>query len=122
MPGRGGRRRNQEAGSAALRRIQARDSDEDRVTDAFRIRLLAEGRTPVEPTNRWTDLEAVRGDERLMCEAHGRGQPPRGPPSASLGRPRLVRSAPDCPEVTPDRTDAGARHPDRQPPWERRTW
>ncbi|MBB4897506.1 hypothetical protein [Streptomyces griseomycini] len=48
------------------------DSDEDRVTDAFRAWLLAEGWTPVEPTDRWTDLEAVRGGERLICEATGR--------------------------------------------------
>src|SRR5690606_13288910 len=43
-----------------------------RVTDALRVWLLAEGWTPVEPTDLWTDLEAVRGDERLICEAKGR--------------------------------------------------
>jgi hypothetical protein len=70
--GRGRLRRNEEADLAALKKILARDSDEDRVTDAFRTWLLAEGWTPVDPTDRWTDLEAVRGEERLICEAKGR--------------------------------------------------
>ncbi|MFC4500725.1 MULTISPECIES: hypothetical protein [Streptomyces] len=70
--GRGRLRRNQETDLAALRKILARDSDEDRVTDAFRTWLLADGWTPVDPTDRWTDLEAVRGSERLICEAKGR--------------------------------------------------
>ena len=69
---RGRLRRNQGADLAALKKILARDSDEDRVTDAFRSWLLSEGWTPVDPTDRWTDLEAVRGDERLICEAKGR--------------------------------------------------
>ncbi|WP_328504353.1 hypothetical protein OG828_44720 [Streptomyces sp. NBC_00457] len=64
--------RNPESDLAALNRILARDSDEDRVTDAFRTWLLAQGWTPVNPTDRWTDLEAVRGKERLVCEAKGR--------------------------------------------------
>ncbi|WP_432118423.1 hypothetical protein [Streptomyces sp. bgisy032] len=72
--GRGRLRRNQEADLAALRKILAPGSDEDRVTGAFRAWLLTEGWTPVEPTDRWTDLEAVRGDERLICEAKGRTQ------------------------------------------------
>ncbi|NUP41552.1 MAG: hypothetical protein HOY76_32135 [Streptomyces sp.] len=46
--------------------------DEARVTEAFRTWLLSEGWTPVVPTDRWTDLEAVRGVERLICEAKGR--------------------------------------------------
>ncbi|MFG2960402.1 hypothetical protein ACGF5O_42620 [Streptomyces sp. NPDC048291] len=66
------RRRDQESDLGALEKILARPSDEDRVTDAFRTWLLAEGWTPVDPTDRWTDLEAVRGDERLICEAKGR--------------------------------------------------
>ncbi|MFJ3723319.1 hypothetical protein ACIPYQ_12200 [Streptomyces sp. NPDC090045] len=70
--GRGRLRRSREADLTALRRLLARDSDEDRVIDVFRTWLLAEGWTPVEPTDRWTDLEAVRGDERLICEAKGR--------------------------------------------------
>ena len=45
--------------------------DEARVTEAFRTWLLSEGWTPVVPTDRWTDLEAVRGAERLICEAKG---------------------------------------------------
>ncbi|MFF9656942.1 hypothetical protein [Streptomyces griseoluteus] len=69
--GRGRLRRNEEADLAVLRKVLARAGDEDRVTDAFRTWLLAEGWTPVEPTDRWTDLEAVRGGERLICEAKG---------------------------------------------------
>lgn len=69
---RGRLRRNPEADLSALRKILARDSDEERVTDAFRTWLLAQGWTPVDPTDRWTDLEAVRGSERLVCEARGR--------------------------------------------------
>ncbi|MFE1439183.1 hypothetical protein [Streptomyces sp. NPDC058739] len=70
--GRGRLRRNEKADLEVLRKILARDSDEDLVTDAFRTWLLAEGWTPVAPTDRWTDLEAVRGHERLICEAKGR--------------------------------------------------
>lgn len=70
--GRGRLRRNPEADLPVLRKILARTSDEDRVTDAFRTWLLGQGWTPVTPTDRWTDLEAVRGDERLICEAKGR--------------------------------------------------
>ncbi|MFC8441152.1 hypothetical protein ACFUJT_23675 [Streptomyces griseoincarnatus] len=70
--GRGRLRRSEEADLATLRKMLARESDEDRVTDAFRAWLLGEGWTPVEPTDRWTDLEAVRGEERLICEAKGR--------------------------------------------------
>ncbi|MEU2223054.1 hypothetical protein [Streptomyces sp. NPDC018347] len=69
---RGRLRRNEKADLESLRKILARDSDEDRVTDAFRTWLLAEGWTPVDPTDRWTDLEAVRDHERLICEAKGR--------------------------------------------------
>ncbi|MFI6932534.1 hypothetical protein [Streptomyces sp. NPDC050287] len=69
---RGRLRRNPETDLPALRRILAHDSDEDRVTDSFRTWLLAQGWTPVNPTDRWTDLEAVRGSERLICEAKGR--------------------------------------------------
>ncbi|MCX4807098.1 hypothetical protein OG594_36710 [Streptomyces sp. NBC_01214] len=70
--GRGRLRRNEAADLAALKKILARSSDEDRVTDTFRTWLLAEGWTPIDPTDRWTDLEAVRGSERLICEAKGR--------------------------------------------------
>ncbi|MEU7606506.1 hypothetical protein [Streptomyces sp. NPDC041003] len=70
--GRGRLRRSEEADLAALTKILARGSDEDRVTDTFRTWLLAERWTPVDPTDRWTDLEAVRGGERLICEAKGR--------------------------------------------------
>ncbi|MEV8588955.1 hypothetical protein AB0424_18690 [Streptomyces sp. NPDC051180] len=70
--GRGLLRRTEEADIAVLERILARKSDEDRVVDTFRTWLLAEGWTPVDPTDRWTDLEAVRGEQRLICEAKGR--------------------------------------------------
>ncbi|MEU8617562.1 hypothetical protein [Streptomyces sp. NPDC048623] len=69
---RGRLRRTEESDLAALRKILARKSDEDRVTDTFRTWLLTGGWTPVDPTDRWTDLEAVRGQERLICEAKGR--------------------------------------------------
>lgn len=69
---RGRMRHNREADLTALRAILARDSDEDRVTDIFRTWLLAQGWTPVTPTDRWTDIEAVRGNERLICEVKGR--------------------------------------------------
>ncbi|WP_328828941.1 hypothetical protein OHT77_15170 [Streptomyces sp. NBC_00252] len=49
-------------------------SDEDRVTDSFRRHLIADGWTVVTPTDRWTDVEAVRGEERLIAEAKGRTQ------------------------------------------------
>ncbi|WP_055585818.1 hypothetical protein [Peterkaempfera griseoplana] len=46
--------------------------DEDRVVDAFRRWLMTEGWTPVAPTDPHTDIEAVRGDQRLVGEAKGR--------------------------------------------------
>ncbi|WP_406175884.1 hypothetical protein [Streptomyces sp. NBC_00996] len=69
---RGRLRRNREADIAALSKILARDNDEDRVTDAFRTWLLTKDWAPVTPTDRWTDIEAVRGSQRLICEAKGR--------------------------------------------------
>ncbi|MFF3286425.1 hypothetical protein [Streptomyces sp. NPDC003023] len=70
--GRGRLRRNEEADLVALRKILARARDEDRIVDTFRTWLLGEGWTPVDPTAPWTDLEAVRGEQRLICEAKGR--------------------------------------------------
>ncbi|MFF5922043.1 hypothetical protein ACFY8C_27455 [Streptomyces flavochromogenes] len=70
--GRGRLRRSEEADVAVLRQLLARHSDEDRVVDSFRTWLLSEGWTPVDPTDRWTDVEAVRGDDRLICEVKGR--------------------------------------------------
>lgn len=70
--GRGRLRRNQHADLVVLRKILTRDSDEDRVCAVFRGWLLSEGWTLVDPADRWTDIEAVRGDERLICEAKGR--------------------------------------------------
>lgn len=46
-------------------------SDEQRVLDAFRCWLISEGWTPVVPTDAHTDIEAVRGDERIIGEAKG---------------------------------------------------
>lgn len=71
---RGRLRRDQEADLPVIRRLLSPARDEDRVLDAFRAWLLRHGWTPVAPTDRWTDLEAVRGEERLICEAKGRSQ------------------------------------------------
>ncbi|MEV0750491.1 hypothetical protein AB0I75_35695 [Streptomyces sp. NPDC050273] len=69
---RGRLHRNPDRDLEKVRKLLARTSDEDRVTDAFHRWLLSEGWTPVTPTDRWTDIEAVRGEERLICEAKGR--------------------------------------------------
>ncbi|GGV24008.1 hypothetical protein GCM10010182_52950 [Actinomadura cremea] len=44
---------------------------EAEVVEAFRTWLASESWTPVTPTDRYTDVEAVRGSERLVCEAKG---------------------------------------------------
>lgn len=72
--GRGRLRRSRDADLPVLSRILAPVSDEDRVTGAFRRWLVAKGWTPVAPTDRWTDVEAVLGEERLIAEAKGRTQ------------------------------------------------
>lgn len=69
---RGRLRRDEAADLRALRELLGRVSDEGRVTDAFRTWLLAKGWTPVDPAIQRTDLEAVRGQERLVCEVKGR--------------------------------------------------
>ncbi|MEV8564914.1 hypothetical protein AB0436_04890 [Streptomyces sp. NPDC051322] len=69
---RGRLRRNRDSDLEAVHKLLARTSEEDRVTGAFRRWLISEGWTPVTPTDRWTDIEAVRGEERLICEAKGR--------------------------------------------------
>ncbi|MFH8717470.1 hypothetical protein [Streptomyces zaomyceticus] len=69
---RGRLRRNRDSDLEAVRKLLARTSDEDRVTDVFRRWLVSEGWTPVTPSDRWTDIEAMRGEERLICEAKGR--------------------------------------------------
>lgn len=69
---RGRLRRSRVADLRAVRGILAPGGDEDRVTDAFRRHLVADGWTQVTPTDRWTDVEAVRGDERLVAEVKGR--------------------------------------------------
>ncbi|MFF9094587.1 hypothetical protein ACF1AY_09055 [Streptomyces sp. NPDC014776] len=70
--GRGRLRRNEKRDMASLTKLLGIRSDEDRVLYAFRDWLLSEGWTPDTPTDRWTDLEAVRGEQRLICEAKGR--------------------------------------------------
>jgi hypothetical protein len=95
---RGRLRRNRETDIAALRKILARDSDEDRVTDAFRTWLLTQGWTPVTPTDRWTDIEAVRGGERLICEAKGRTSEKGIDADIAYGQ-LLRRMTGDTPEV-----------------------
>ncbi|MEU1086313.1 hypothetical protein ACFYPN_23980 [Streptomyces sp. NPDC005576] len=70
--GRGRLRRTRLSDLETVRTLLMRTSDEDRVTDAFRCWLIAEGWTPVTPTDEWTDIEALRGDERLVGEAKGR--------------------------------------------------
>lgn len=44
---------------------------EAQVLAAFGAWLIGEGWETVEPTNRWTDIEAVREDQRLIGEAKG---------------------------------------------------
>ncbi|MEU0156199.1 hypothetical protein [Micromonospora fulviviridis] len=55
----------------AIRKLLGRNSDEERVTDAFRTWLISEGWTPVEPTDRFIDIEATRGGERLIGGVKG---------------------------------------------------
>ncbi|GAA4227788.1 hypothetical protein GCM10022254_16330 [Actinomadura meridiana] len=45
---------------------------ETQVVDAFRRWLTSGAWTLVTPTDKHTDVEAVRGSERLICEAKGR--------------------------------------------------
>jgi hypothetical protein len=66
-------RRNQDADLAALRAILARDSDEDRVTDAFRTWLLTQGWTPAASTDRWTDNLAFRAIQGFWSPFRGEG-------------------------------------------------
>ena len=53
-------------------RMAREGSDETRVVAVFRQWLATEGWTTVAPTDPWTDIEAIRGDERLIGEAKGR--------------------------------------------------
>lgn len=69
--GRGRLHRNRESDLQVVRKLL---SDEERVTDAFRRWLLAEGWTPVTPTDEWTDIEATRGEERLVGEVKGQNK------------------------------------------------
>ncbi|ALV32254.1 hypothetical protein [Streptomyces sp. CdTB01] len=71
---RGRLHRSRRADLQAVRKILALASDEDRVTDAFRRFLICDGWNPVTPTDPWTDVEAMRGEERLIAEAKGRTQ------------------------------------------------
>lgn len=45
---------------------------EDQVIKIFKQWLESQQWTIVPPTDRWTDLEAVRGSERIVCEAKGK--------------------------------------------------
>ncbi|WP_212823657.1 hypothetical protein [Polymorphospora rubra] len=73
---RGRLRRNVDSDLEVIRKLLTRESDEDRVMDAFRTWLISQGWTPVAPTDPWTDIEAVRGGERLIGEAKGRTSEP----------------------------------------------
>ncbi|MFP8959331.1 hypothetical protein ACLIYP_01980 [Streptomyces nanhaiensis] len=85
---RGRLRRNRETDLETIRSLLApaaddeprpsapKASDEERVVEAFRRWLTADGWTPVTPTDPHTDIEAVRGEERLIGEAKGRTKEP----------------------------------------------
>ncbi|RQW99846.1 hypothetical protein [Micromonospora inaquosa] len=73
---RGRLHRSVESDLDVIRKLVGRYSDEDRVTDAFRAWLISEGWTPVEPTDPWADIEAVRGVERLIGEVKGKTSEP----------------------------------------------
>lgn len=71
-------------------------SDEDRVVDAFRRWLVAEGWIPVSPTDPHTDIEAVRGTQRLVGEAKGRTTEPGTDADIAYGQllRRMTESTP----------------------------
>ncbi|MFF4690463.1 hypothetical protein [Streptomyces sp. NPDC001307] len=71
--------------------------DEDRVVDAFRQWLVGEGWTPVAPTDPDTDIEAVRGSQRLVGEAKGRTTEPGTDADIAYGQllRRMTDSSPD---------------------------
>jgi hypothetical protein len=69
---RGRLRRDPVPDLAAVRALLSPSSDEDRVAEAFRAWLRAQGWTLVTPADRWADIEAVRGGERLVGEIKGR--------------------------------------------------
>lgn len=73
---RGRLRRTRDHDLDAVREILRPDSDEDRVLGAFRAHLAADGWSITDPTDRWSDIEAVRGAERLIGEAKGRTTSP----------------------------------------------
>ncbi|MFF1626683.1 hypothetical protein [Streptomyces sp. NPDC058272] len=72
-------------------------SDEDRVVDAFRRWLVVEGWTPVAPTDPHTDIEAVRGDQRLVGEAKGQTMEPGTDADIAYGQllRRMTDPSPD---------------------------
>lgn len=73
---RGRLRRSRASDLQAIRKLLGPNSDEDRVTDAFRTWLISKGWTPVAPTDRFTDIEATRGGERLIGEVKGKTSDP----------------------------------------------
>jgi hypothetical protein len=98
--GSGRLRRHRESDLAAVRALLAPasaspvlDSDEKRVVAAFRRWLVAEGWTPVLPTDPYTDIEAIRGEERLICEAKGRTK--EGGIDADIAYGQLLRRMTD---------------------------
>ncbi|GAA1843609.1 hypothetical protein [Asanoa iriomotensis] len=68
---RGRLRRSEKSDLKVIRSMVSPVSDEQRVINAFRAWLIAQGWSPIKPTDRWTDIEAVRGEERLIGEAKG---------------------------------------------------
>lgn len=72
-------------------------SDEARVVAAFRHWLISHGWMPVRPTDPHTDIEAIRGSERLICEAKGRTKEPGTDLDIAYGQllRRMTLSAPE---------------------------
>ncbi|MFF7112351.1 hypothetical protein ACFY91_08585 [Streptomyces albogriseolus] len=81
--------------------------------------------------DRWTDLEAVRGEERLIYEVKGRTKEKGIDADMAYGQllRRMTSQDARIPyalvvlwAARPDKPDSLARRPDRRPPWGRRSW
>ncbi|MGW0820127.1 hypothetical protein [Streptomyces sp. NPDC002845] len=59
------------------------------MTDDFRCWLLAQGWASVTPADEHTDIEAVRGDERLIGEVKGKNKEKGG--AVDIGYGQLLR-------------------------------
>jgi hypothetical protein len=81
---RGRLRRNTTSDVAVIGRLLARASDEHRVTDAFRVWLLAHGWTPVAPTSR-------RSGTKSASSARPRGRPRSPGIDADIAYDQLLR-------------------------------